>query len=250
MDMDNRIRATLIALAASGMGSALAQDEQPIVTERPGFSSSPTAMNPGVFQIESGYLFVSDDAGSDIDLHAVPQIVLRYGVAGDMEVQFSWGGYAWAESGNSSVNGATDASIGMKWQVADGDAPVPLALFAGINLPVGASEFSSDEADPVVGAFWTYSHGLDWFGTVLFTNRDDVARLNNAIGINLPIDDRLGSFVEYQGVFGDRGPEHYLNGGLTWLPKPNLQWDTYLGLGLNDRAADVSFNLGLSYRYN
>ena len=73
--------------------------------------------------------------------------------------------------------------------------------------------------------------------------------INNAVGINLPINDRFGSFVEYYGVFGDGGPEHYLNGGVTWLPENNLQWDSYLGLGLNDRAIDVSFNLGLSYRY-
>ena len=245
MKADKRL---LFLLAVTG-GDAAAQQEEAIVTERPGFSSSPFVLDPSVFQIESGYLFATDDTGPGVDVQSLPLLLLRYGVTEDMEVQFGWGGYAWAEVGNDSRNGATDASIAVKWQVADDDAPVPISLYAGLNLPIGAGDFSSDESDPAVGAFWSYSAGLDWFGTVLVSNLDDTALVNNAIGINLPIDDKIGSFVEYYGVFGDGGPEHYLNGGFTWLPQRNLQWDTYLGLGLNDRAADISFNLGLSYRH-
>ena len=239
---------TLAVLAAAG-ADALAQEPGPIVTKRPGFSFSPTTVGLSTLQIESGYLYVSDDSGTGFDAQSLPLLLFRYGVAEDIEVQFGWGGYAWAEAGDVERDGATDANVAVKWQVSDDDAAVPLALYAGFNLPIGASAFSSDESDPAIGAFWSYSAGLDWFGTVIVNNLDSTAVINNAVGINLPINDRFGSFVEYYGVFGDGGPEHYLNGGVTWLPENNLQWDSYLGLGLNDRAIDVSFNLGLSYRY-
>lgn len=240
----------LLLLAAATGGNALAQATGPIVTDRPGFNSSPAALDPGILQIEAGYLFASDDAGSGIDAQSLPAISLRYGLIDDLELLVGWGGYAWLDiAGGDDSSGMTDASIGVRWQLADDDATVPLALFAGINLPVGASAVSSDESDPSVGAFWSYSAGLDWYGTVLLTNLDDTARVNYAVGLNLPINDKIGSFVEYLAVIGDGGPEHYLNSGFIWLPRPDLQWDTWLGLGLNDRSVDIAFNLGLSYRY-
>jgi hypothetical protein len=165
-------------------------------------------------------------------------------------MQFSWAGMSWTDVGGRHVNGANDASIGLKWQVSDADATVPIALFAGLTVPVGDTEFSSDEADPSFGAFWSYSAGLDWFGTVIVGESGNDSSISNAIGISIPVDSDKGAYVEYFGNYaGDAGPEHYLNGGFTYLPKYNMQLDLHIGLGLNGRAADAFLGLGMAYRF-
>lgn len=242
-----RIPACCLILALPA--SALAQQEEPIITERPSFSSSPFTLAPATLQIEAGYQYLTDDSGVDIDVQNLPLLLVRYGLADRVELQVGWGGYAWADVGNRSRDGITDASVGVKWQVTDSTALVPVSLFAGLSVPIGDDEFSNDEADPTVAAFWSYSAALDWFGTVVISEPDDDTVISNALGVSLPIDDRLGSYVEYYGTFGSGGPQHTLNGGVTYLARYNLQWDAYLAAGLNDRTPDFAFGVGMAYRF-
>ena len=230
--------------------AASADDNETISAERPGFSSSPIALAPSQLQIESGYQYTTDSGQIDIDDHTLPFVLLRIGVMDRLEMQVSWSGMSWTDVGGQHINGTNDAGIGLKWQVSDVGAKIPIAFFAGLSLPVGDAEFSSDEADPSFGAFWSYSAGHDWFGTVLVSESDNDATVSNAIGISIPIDAVKGAYVEYFGNYaGDAGPEHYLNGGFTYLPKNNMQLDLHVGLGLNDRAADAFLGLGMAYRF-
>ena len=229
---------------------ANAQDAGPISAERPGFSSSPFVLAPSTIQVESGYQYTRESGNLDFDDHTMPLVLFRAGLTEQLELQISWAGYSWTDVGGSSFNGTNDAGVGIKWQVTDAAAAVPVALFAGLSLPVGSDEFSSDEAEPTLGAFWNYSAGLDWFGTVLVSESNDDESLSNAIGISLPIDADKGAYVEYFGNYGGiAGPEHYLNGGLTYVPEDQMQFDVHAGLGLNSRAADLFIGLGLAYRF-
>ena len=241
----NRILAVIgVVLTTSAHG----QESNPISTERPGFSSSPYTVAPGVFQIESGYQYL--DNGSGLDDHTFPLLLMRYGIADSVELQVNWPGYSWADGGGGSTRGANDASVGVKWNVSSPDAKVPVAIFAGLSLPVGANEFSSDAVDPTLGAFWSYSGGLDWFGTVVVNHSNDITTVTNGIGISFPIDQGTGVFVEYYGTFAENsGPEHYLDGGITFLASNDLQLDLNAGIGLNGRAADLFVGLGLGYRF-
>lgn len=230
--------------------TALAEDNETINAERPGFSSSPIALAPSLVQIEAGYQYTTDSSQIGVDDHTLPLILLRIGLVDRLEMQFSWAGISWTDVGGRHVNGGNDASIGLKWQVSDADATVPIALFAGLTLPVGDAEFSSDEADPSVGAFWSYSAGLDWFGTVIIGESGNDSSISNAVGISIPVDSDKGAYVEYFGNYaGDAGPEHYLNGGFTYLPQHNMQLDLHIGLGLNSGAADAFLGLGLAFRF-
>jgi hypothetical protein len=57
----------------------------------------------------------------------------------------------------------------VKWQLNDADAKFVAGLFAGVSMPVGDSQLTSDDYDPELALFWTYSGGLDWFGTSKLT---------------------------------------------------------------------------------
>ena len=237
----------LIVLCAA---PALAQDNGPINAERPGFSSSPIVLAPSAFQVESGYQYTHESGSADLDEHTLPLALFRVGLTRAVELQLGWAGYSWSEADGSSSSGANDASVGVKWRVNQETAAVPVALFAGVSLPVGSDEFSSDEVDLTLGAFWTHSASLDWFGTVLISDADTDTTFSSAVGISLPIADRTGAYVEYFGNFGGAGgPEHYLNGGFTVLPNYHLQLDVHAGLGLNGRARDLFIGLGIASRF-
>ena len=230
--------------------AASADDNETISAERPGFSSSPVALAPSRLQIEVGYQYLTDSGQTDFDDHTLPFALLRVGLKDRLELQVSWAGMSWVDAGGQHVNGVNDAGIGLKWEATEEGATVPIAFFAGLSLPVGDREFSSDEVDPSIGAFWSYSAGLDWFGTVLVSASDGDSSISNAVGISIPVDADKGAYVEYFGNYaGDTGPEHYLNGGFTYLPQNNVQLDLHIGLGLNSRAADAFLGLGMAYLF-
>lgn len=242
--------ALVAGLVALGTATASAQDAGTISAERPGFSSSPIALAPSLWQIESGYQYTKDSGSIDVDDHTLPLLLVRAGLTERVELQFSWAGISWSEIGGRSVDGANDAGIGVKWQLTDDNAALPFAVFAGLSLPIGADELTSDEVEPTIGAFWSYSAGMDWFGTLLLSESDDDIVASNGIGLSIPINDDTGGYVEYFGNYaGDSGPEHYINGGVAYLPRMDLQLDLHLGAGLNGRAADFFLGVGVAYRF-
>lgn len=247
--MKRYLYTALVTLQILGT-SAAAQDQAVISAERPGFSSSPIALASEAMQIETGYQYTRDRGSIDVDDQTLPLALFRVGLAENLEVQLSWTGYSWLDIDGQRLSGANDASIGVKWQLTETDAPAALAVFAGATLPVGNDEFGSDDYDPLLGAFWSYSAQLDWFGTVLFSESAGDISVGNAVGVSIPVSAATGAYVEYFGLFEENsGPEHYLNGGVAYLPRNNMQLDLNVGTGLNSRAADFFFGFGLAYRF-
>lgn len=239
----------LIAMtSAMTMTTALGDDGGPISAERPGFSSSPLALAPSVWQVEAGYQYSRDDDVVDVDVSTLPLLLIRVGLAESIEMQVSWT-YSWLDAGGFDVDGANDATVGIKWQINDADSTVPLGLFAGLSLPVGASAFSSDDTDPSLGVFWTHSGAADFFGTAIVADTGSRLTLANAVGVGFPIDDTRGAYVELVSAFTeDSGPEHLLNGGMTFLYTRDMQFDVHGGVGLNERAADFFIGFGIARR--
>jgi hypothetical protein len=123
-------------------------------------------------------------------------------------------------------------------------------VFAGVSLPVGDREFTSDDYDPEFGVFWTHSGSLDWFGTAKLSGSGNKYKLENAVGINLTLAQSTGAYLEYKGSFPEgQGPLHDLNFGVTWLLADELQVDVNGGLGLNSRASDFYVGAGVAYRF-
>lgn len=236
-------------LLLRGPGHAAEHDEV-ISAERPGFSSSPIALAPGTLQIEGGYQYTQDNDPVDADDHTLPLMLVRIGLVERMELQLGWAGWSWSDVDGQRFDGANDATAGVKWQLTSADAAVPLAVFAGVTLPVGDDAFGSDGVDPTIGLFWTHAGNRDWFGTVLVSESDGEVSFANAAGLSLPIRSDLGAYVEYFGNYGGgSGPQHNLNGGLAYLPRHDLQLDVQVGLGLNRRAADAFIGFGAAYRF-
>lgn len=240
--------AAALGIAMAISGASFADEGESIIAERPGFSSSPNTLRKSSMQLEAGYQFT--DGSQGFDEHLLPLVLFRYGMADNLELQLSWAGVSAINSGGQSNSGATDAGIGLKWQITDDGAATPMALFAGLSLPVGESEFSANESEPTLGLFWTHSDRLDWFGTVLVKESADELTIGNAIGIGFAIDGSKSAYIEYFGDYGGQsGPQHFLNGGVTLLSQTNLQFDLHTGIGLNDRTPDLFIGAGVAYRF-
>lgn len=244
-------RNLVIAAAAVLLGdAALAQASDPISAERPSFSSSPIALATGLWQVEAGYQYTTEGGSADLEVHNLPQLLIRGGIAENVELQIGWPGYSWADVGGQSFNGTNDGSVGVKWQLSDRNAATPIAVFAGLSLPVGSDEFSADEAEPLLGFFWSHAGRLNLFGTAIVTESGKDTVIGNAVGISLPARGNVSSYLEYAGLFQEgSGPQHLLNGGLAFLRNNDLTFDVHASIGLNGRAPDFSFGFGMATRF-
>lgn len=225
--------------------------QETISAERPGFSSSPFALDAGIWQVEGGYQYTQ--ITNDAESHTLPLLLVRYGAGERTELQLSWSGYNQIDVGASSVDGVGDVNVGVKWQLSDDGATTPFGLFAGVSLPAGDNAFSSNEIDPTVGLFWAHNGRMSVFGTVLISEFDNQSTIANAVGLNLPMSrlcNSCSAYVEYFGLFSENsGPQHNANGGVSWLPAVNFQLDINLGIGINDRAPDGFLGFGAAYRF-
>jgi len=215
--------------------------------ERQSFSTSAYDLTTGTWQIETGYQYTNDSDGADFELHTLPLALLRYGMSDGIELQFGWPGLSWRDNDNGSDNGMNDASIRIKIRVSDENAATPIAFFAGLTLPIGDDEFTSDSYEPSIGAAWAHSR---FFGTVLIAESDDDYTFENGLGMGFELQNNARAYAEWQAtVPEDGGSSHSLNGGILWQRQANMQLDLNASLGLNDRAADFSIGGGFSYRF-
>lgn len=238
-----------------------------IVTDRPDQTESPVVLDPGVLQIETGFVYTSDDDARSL---ALPTTLTRVGVAKRLELRFEVPGIEKDLLGDAS--GLADPAFGAKlrlWEEA-GWRP-EAALLVATTLPVGEDEFTSGRFDPDFRFSFAhtlsdrvglgYNLGMSWetrsetTRTRLFggsgTDRDTGALVNYTITTGIGLTERLGCFIEAFGdisVNADAGAAHYLDGGFTWCPRENLQFDVSAGIGLSDAADDFFAGAGVSVR--
>ena len=226
-----------------------------ISADRPGFSTSPQTVPAGRLQIEGGYQFTAD---READNHTMPLFLLRAGLTKKLELRVSWDGWSWTENNGRFKSEANDMSLGLKAHLSEQTQLLPaIGLLGVLSLPTGYGSSTSNRVDPTGGLLWNHdlAAGPGIFGTVLMSSvTGDDGRFfeaANAIGVSLPINDRVGSFVEYFGFYrkGGGGPAHNLDGGLTCLLNNNLQLDLNGGFGINGRADDYFLGPGLAFRF-
>jgi hypothetical protein len=227
----------------------------PIVADRPGFSTSPQTVPRGRLQIEGGYQFTADRG---IDSHSAPLLLIRAGLARNLELRLNWDGLSWTENNGHFKPEASDMSLGLKAHLMEQKEFMPaLGLLGSLSLPTGSGASTSNRVDPTGGLLWEYelAAGPGIFGTLLMSSvTGDEGRFfeaANAIGISLPINNRLGSFIEYFGFYrkGGGGAAHNLNAGFTYLLNDNLQLDINGGVGTNQRADDYFLGAGFAFRF-
>ena len=257
---------------AESLGSLLVRGQErdafdPLSADRPDFTESPTTMGRRRLQIEGGWTYFHDTAeGISTNVHQLPELLLRFGLTERIELRCAWSGYVSHEETNADLveiashEGGTDPWFGCKLQVSKQQTWLPeSAIIASVSAPVGARVWTSDRVDTVVNYIYGWdltdrlsvaaSTGAWWTEQ----ERNPVSVIHQSAVVGLGLTERLGTYFEWFGLFYhgsqiDR-PEHYVNGGFTYLITENLQFDWRLGVGLTEASDDLFTGVGFAIRW-
>lgn len=239
--------------------------DEPLATDRPDFTEASTTVGRGVRQLEMGYTFHYDDDGaSRLEAHSLPETLLRVGVLAEwLELRIAWNYLVETTSGEQAnrFSGAEDLYLGVKLGLTPQEGWLPeMALVPQMTVPSGAGAFSTGEVQP--GVNWLYAWDINDFlstgGSTQF-NRVGHESLGAAYEfaqswtIGYGLSERLSAYTEWFGLIptgGNAGrPEHYFDGGFTFLINNDIQFDVRAGVGLSEAADDLFAGTGLSVRF-
>jgi hypothetical protein len=221
---------------------------QAIDTNRPGFSFSPNVVAEGQWQLETGIAY--DRAGGNAKSLSLPLAEFRIGIADDIELFVSSISWTNAEAGGNSASGVVDTVIGTKIALGDTMGRTSMAVLFQVSVPVGDSDFSSDDWDPSAAFIWTHDGRVPLAGTVKVSHAGGRYQLDNGLKLPFSISDGHSAFVEWEANLPEgRDNAHWLNGGYQWLLEETLQLDLNAGVGLNDEAGDYRLGAGFSMRF-
>jgi hypothetical protein len=241
-----------------------AQQQPPLVTDRPDQTESPVVVRPGYVQLEAGALHEVGADSAAGRLTEVGSVLARIGLAGAVELRLGFLGWQRAAApGAEPARGFSDLSVGFKVALREGEGLSPSAAVIGTMLvPVGQEALRAEGVDPEVrlaiahdlgGAFSLgYNLGAAWATTVdgAGTASTHVAGLYTLV-LARSFGGRVGAFVEAFGTVtpSDEHPSsHGLNGGITFGVRPNLQLDASVGMGLDRAGPEWFAGLGIAVR--
>ncbi len=226
------------------MLAAIAMAE-PVVPDRPGFSTGTYTVPPGGWQFEAGIQNSYGNNVGDPDSYTAPLFNLRTGVTESTEFNLLWDGVQVVEGQGRDV---AYAMLGAKHRLV-GSELYNLSLLGYLSV-------QEDRLAPFLGLLWdrqlTEKTGL--FGTLQFAGSvESGERKTNfqpAIGVNFTHTEALGTFVEvYSDIPLDGGRvASVFDAGIAWLPREDLQLDFNFGVSLDGRGEDF-IGAGVAWRY-
>ena len=241
-----------------------AEDE--INTDRPDFVESSDVVGKGRFQFETSFAADRDKSDGVKERTYSTPTLLRYGVSDTVELRLETDGRMRAVTTDaagqrSSDNGYADVSLGVKWHIADEEGARPsFGLLAHVDLDSGSAAFRAPGKGYSLRAVteWEFANevSLGVMPGVAWLTNDEGRR--DATGIFAVVlgkgwTDQFRTFVEYSGQkiahARDGGSISTFDVGAAYLLSKTVQIDTALSRGLNDKAPDWSWTVGLSMKF-
>lgn len=243
---------------------ATADDPPDLIGDRPDATESPYTVPLGFYQLELGGTFTVNEIGSfKSETISVPETLLRIGLSQTVELRLGWSGAQDERlelaGMDVAIDGIGDTEIGLKIGRSENkDSGFATAILLSTSVPTGDAEFTSDRFDPSIRLALGlpvsdrvdigFNVGVAMASEFDGADRDQLSSLVYSLVSGFGLTDRLGLYME---VFGDTGlsressPANYLNAGVTYLVRPDLQLDIEGGVGLSDNADDWFAGIGL-----
>jgi hypothetical protein len=251
------------------------EEEGPLETDRPDFTEASSTVGRGRAQLEFGYTYIQDDEhGTRVRAHSFPETLLRVGMLREwFEFRIAWNYGIQRESDgviSTRISEPEDLYLGVKLALTEQDGIWPeMALVPQMTVPTaprftesGAMAFGTGEVMPGVNWLYGWDVGeIGYFAGSTQVNRtlDDSGVFYDEFAQSITIGykwmEKLTQYTEWFAFFphgaADPGtrPEHYLNGGFTYLVSDDFQLDIRLGYGLTSSADDFFAGAGAAYRY-
>ena len=236
----------LASIALLAPLSAVAGDDDGIVTDRPDFVESSNVVGRGRFQIETSVLAERDKTdGVRARTYSMPTL-LRYGVGDVLELRLETDGRTVQHAGSEGTSaGYADTALGVKWHVQDeapGRPSVGVLLHA--DLDSGSRTWRGQGVRPSlrVAAEWELPGDLA------------LGVMPGILGVVLgkELTPTWRAFVEVAAPqiarSANGGTVATFDTGMAWLLSDRCQLDAMLALGLNRRTPDAALTVGLSFK--
>lgn len=229
-----------------------------LVTDRPDETESPSVVPKGSFQSGIAY--------EEWEYSAVTEkewtwntTLLRYGLMENLELRLGTDVVQFREELAGTTlqrfeTGFKPLLIGAKLAIAEEKGILPeTGLLVHALLPFAASEqYRPDETG--FDLRFAFSHTINENAEIAYNLgaewHDDHSRpvYIYTLAFEHDLSDKWGLFVEVYGDIESReSPEHFWDGGLTYLIAHNFQLDAFVGTGINNEQR-LRAGAGLSYR--
>ena len=162
-----------------------------------------------------------------------------------------------------TARGPEDLYLGVKLFLTEQKGGLPeTSLILQTDVPTGDRDLTADEMLPG----FNYLFGWDIIDDCLSAGGS--FQINRAVDetgfyvevassftINYRLRPKVGAFTEWFGLYPAGafdpgiGPEHYFDGGFTYLVTDNFQLDIRAGVGLNEHATNFFSGAGFGIRY-
>jgi len=226
--------------------------QETIASDRPGIGSGSFVLNPGTLQLEAGAGFA--ESGS-VNRFSLGQLLFRTGVVNGLELQGQFNSLVFDRGGEADRDGFQDLGLGAKLRlIPDGPGGMSLSLQGLVSFPTGSGFASSGEVVPAVAllADVPVAPNVGLSGNVAFggwlADAEDLVTLTLTPSVALPTSKPMGIFLGYAGFFAASQNQHFLEGGVTWLPTPDLQLDA--NGGLDPDSGDYFMGIGVATRWS
>lgn len=234
----------------------LAQDVEPIATDRPDQTESSSLVPKGYFQLETGLAY--EQESPLLQNYTYNTSLWKYGLSNNFELRLitEYLGSREALVGSeTSDHGLGPIAIGSKIALCNEKGWIPeISLISHLTLRfTGKKDYRPSHTAPDFR--FAISHGIgeraSW-GVNLGAEWDGVSP--NATGIYTlalaySLAENLGMFIETYGFVTEDAPaDHRFDGGFTYLIGNNFQLDTSAGVGLSKVSPDYFLSIGASIR--
>jgi hypothetical protein len=254
---------SLLMLLLAAPAARLAAEAPP--TARPGLTERILGMAQGRIQVEGGYAFLSDESGGTrLTQHAVPDLLVRFGLTDRLELRLGWPGYVATEVegplGSNSSGDTLDPNVGFMLDLRPQQGILPqTAALAAVPLTLQGNPFTMKGLQPLTQLLyrWQLTDRLALGGTTgvaLFDVAGDrFVEFEQTGNLDFLVSDRLGAFLEWE-MLADHGsandaPQHMLGLGASYLATERVQVTWQAGLGLNEAAPDFLTDVRLAFRF-
>lgn len=241
----------------------------PISTDRPDFVESSDVVGAGRVQIETGFSSERNQAdGLKSRIRSTPTLV-RLGVSETLEVRVETDGYIRSRTREQATGvvqrerGFSDASLGVKWHMRDGDearGTPGIAWLAHLDVDSGSRPFRGQGVRPSLRAVAEWDLPNDFSlgvmpGLLADRNADGKRYVAGIFAVTLgkawtPV---LRTFVELAGqqltTRRNGGSVVTFDAGVTYLLSDSVQLDFSVSRGLNATTPDFQWGMGVSVRF-
>ena len=233
---------------------------EPIATDRPDFTESSTTVGAGVAQIEAGYTYTRN-ADENLRGHSWGEPLLRVGVYADwLELRAALAPASEFRSGDKA-SGLEDLYLGMKLGLTSQSEWLPeVAIVPQMTVPTGHANFTANRTLPGCNLLygWDVTESLSTAGStqvnLAVDGNDAYVEWAQSWTVGMALAENTGLYAEWFAILPEHSAEvateHYLNGGFTWQPNNDIQFDARAGTGLNEAAADFFCGVGVSLRFH